>query len=144
MPPVPLPPGVESLVRRANPAVVASIRPDGSPHTAATWYDLDDDGRVLLNMDGSRLRLQFMRDNPAVALTILDSENWYRHVSLLGRIVEMADDERLADIDRLSVRYTGSPYANRDSPRVSAWMALDSWHGWDATGEIRTHADITA
>ena len=142
MPPTPLPPDVEALLRRPNPAVVASIRPDGSPHTAATWYLLEDDGRVLLNMDDSRLRLRFLRDNPAVALTVLDGEDWYRHVSLLGRVVEIAPDEGLAGIDRLARRYRGTPYRNRTSPRTNAWMEVDSWHGWDATGAIRTHAAI--
>ena len=54
----------------ANPAVVATLRPDGSPHTAATWY-LWDGANVLLNMDDSRLRLGFMRGDPRVALTAL-------------------------------------------------------------------------
>ena len=48
MPKPPLPPRVEALVRKPNPAVVASIRPDGTPHTAASWYDWED-GRVLLS-----------------------------------------------------------------------------------------------
>jgi len=143
MPPPPLPPSVEALVRRANPAVVASVRPDGTPHTAATWYDVEDDGRVLLNMDDSRLRLQFLRRDPAVALTILDSGSWYRHVSLLGRIVEIAPDADLAGIDRLSVRYMGAPYSDRTSPRTNAWMEVDSWHGWDFGRAILTHAGTT-
>jgi PPOX class probable F420-dependent enzyme len=144
MPPPPLPPRIEAIVRRANPAVVATLRPDGTPHTAATWYDLEDDGRVLLNMDNSRLRLRFLRQNPAVALTVLDAESWYRHVSLLGRIVEIADDEGLAGIDRLARRYVGSEYSNRTSPRTNAWMEVESWHAWDASGgRILTHADMT-
>jgi PPOX class probable F420-dependent enzyme len=142
MPPAPLPPALQAFVRRPNPAVVASVRPDGTPHTAATWYDLEDDGRVLLNMDDSRLRLRFLREDPAVALTILDSGNWYRHVSLLGRIVEIAPDDGLAGIDRLAVRYVGAPYSNRTSPRTNAWMAIDSWHGWDGGHAIVAHADV--
>jgi PPOX class probable F420-dependent enzyme len=140
MPPVPLPAGVERLVGRPNPAVVASTRADGTPHSAATWYDWED-GRVLLNMDGSRLRLRFLRHNPAVSLTILDDASWYRHITLVGRIEEMHDDEGLRDIDRLALRYTGSPYPDRDHRRVSAWVRVESWHGWDAAGAIATHAD---
>lgn len=140
IPPAPLPPGVEELVRRANPAVIASIRADGTPHTAATWYDWED-GRVLLNMDASRLRLRFLRRNPAVSLTILDDASWYRHITLVGRVGEMHDDPDLRDIDRLAVRYTGSPYPDRGHRRVSAWVDVTSWHGWDAAGTIATHAD---
>jgi predicted lysophospholipase L1 biosynthesis ABC-type transport system permease subunit len=46
-----------------------------------------------------------------------------------------------ADIDRLALRYTGSAYPERAHRRVSMWMAVDIWHGWDATGAIATHAD---
>src|SRR2546425_643708 len=85
----------------AAPAVIASLRRDGSPHTVATWYDWED-GRVLLNMDESRLRLRFMRRDRRVALTVLDEEGWHRHVSLLGRIVSLEEDLELRDIDRLA------------------------------------------
>ena len=57
VPPVPVPPEVEAFLARPNPAVVATLRPDGSPHTVPTWYDWED-GRALLNMDESRLRLR--------------------------------------------------------------------------------------
>lgn len=140
MPPTPLPPGVEALVRRPNPAVVASIRPDGTPHSAATWYDWEA-GRVLLSMDSSRLRLRFLRSNPAVSLTVLDGDSWYRHVTLVGRVQDLHDDEGLRDIDRLALRYTGATYPDRGHRRVSAWVTVRSWHGWDASGAIATHAD---
>src|SRR5689334_4025403 len=101
MPTPPLPPEVDELLRRPNPAVVATLRPDGSPHTVEPWHVWDGE-RVLLNMDESRARLGFMRRDPRVSLTVLDGESWYRQVTLLGRVVELLDDPELADIDRLS------------------------------------------
>jgi hypothetical protein len=35
------------------------------------------------------------------------------------------------DIDRLARRYTGNPFRRRDAQRVSAWIEVDRWHGWD-------------
>ena len=133
MPRLPLPPEVDEFLRRPNPAVVASLRPDGSPHTVATWY-LWDGARVLLNMDESRLRLRFMRRDPRVALTVLDEGSWYRHVSLLGRAVEIVDDDGLADIDRLSLHYSGEPFRDRESRRFSAWVEPTAWHAWEGSG----------
>jgi PPOX class probable F420-dependent enzyme len=133
MPRPPLPPDIDEFLRRPQPAVVASVRPDGSPHTVATWYAWDGD-RVLLNMDESRLRLQFMRDNPRVALTVLDGEGWYRHVSISGRIVSIDEDEGLRDIDRLALHYTGEPFRTRDRRRFSAWVEIERWHAWDGAG----------
>ena len=124
-----LPPELDDLLRRPNPAVVATLRPDGSPHAVATWY-LWDGRRVLLNMDESRARLRFMRRDPRVALTVLDGESWYRHVSLFGRVTELVDDGELADIDRLARHYTGEPFRDREHRRVSARVEVDSWHTW--------------
>ena len=120
-----------TFLRLPNPAVVATLRPDGSPHTVPTWYDWED-GRVLLNMEDTRLRLSYLRRDPRAALTVLGSgeDGWYRHVSLLGRVVSIADDESLEDIDRLALRYTGRPFRKRDMPRVSAWLEPERWHGW--------------
>ena len=129
MPGLPVPPEVDEFLSRPNPAVVATLRPDGSPHTAATWYDWED-GRVLLNMAETRLRLGFLRRDPRAALTVLDKGSWYRHVSLLGRVVSIEDDVDLADIDRLARRYTGRDYRSREQKRVSAWLEPDRWHGW--------------
>ena len=126
---MPVPPEVEELLRRPNPAVVATLRPDGSPHTVATWYDWEE-GLVLLNMDESRLRLRFLRRDPRAALTVLDTESWYAHVSLYGRVVRIEDDPDLADIDRLALRYTGRPFRTRDRKRVSAWLRPERWHAW--------------
>jgi PPOX class probable F420-dependent enzyme len=132
MPPTPVPAVVDEFLGRPNPAVVASLRRDGSPHTVATWYDWENGG-VLLNMDESRLRLRFMRRDPRVALTVLDEAEWYRHVSLLGRIVSLDEDVELRDIDRLALRYTGEPFRRRDRRRFSAWMRVEVWHGWEGS-----------
>ena len=133
MPTVPVPPDVDEFLSRANPAVIATLRPDGSPHTVPTWYDWED-GRVLLNMDESRLRLQFLRRDPRAALTVLDEHSWYSHISLIGRVVSIEDDPGLLDIDRLAVRYTGHPFRRRDAKRISAWLVPERWHGWSDAG----------
>lgn len=130
MPEAPVPPEVDAFLRKPNPALIATLRPDGSPHTVATWYDWDD-GRVLVNMDESRLRLRFMRGDPRVSLTVLDEASWYTHVSLLGRVVSLEEDRDLAGIDRLAIRYTGRPFSRRDAKRVNAWVEVERWHSWD-------------
>jgi len=129
MPRVPVPPEVDAFLTRPNPAVIATVSPGGAPHTAATWYDWEA-GRVLLNMDESRLRLAYMRSNPAVSLTVLGEDSWYAQVTLLGRIVSIEDDPHLIGIDRLSIRYQGKPFHRRDARRVTAWMAPERWSSW--------------
>jgi PPOX class probable F420-dependent enzyme len=137
MPKVPIPDEVSEFLSRPNPAIVATLRRDGSPHTVPTWYDWSD-GLVLLNMDETRLRLQHMRRDPRIALAVLDADSWYRHISLIGEVVSIEDDVDLADIDRLALRYTGRPFRTRDKRRVSAWMRPERWHGWSDRGAWRS------
>ncbi|MDT3725567.1 PPOX class F420-dependent oxidoreductase [Streptomyces sp. DSM 41972] len=127
----PLPPEAQELLRKPNPCVMATLRSDGSPVSTPTWY-LWEDGRVLINLDEGRVRLRHLRNDPRVTLTVLDSDDWYTHVTLIGRVAEMRDDEGLADIDRLSRHYGGGAYPNRERPRVSAWVEVERWHGWGA------------
>ncbi len=106
MPKPPLPPHLQEVLAKPNPAVIGTVRPDGTPNTVATWY-VWEDGRVLVNMDEGR-----------------------RHITLHGRAT-LQDDPDLADIDRIATHYTGSPYAQRDRGRVSAWIEVESWHAWN-------------
>ncbi|HUZ70742.1 MAG TPA: pyridoxamine 5'-phosphate oxidase family protein [Candidatus Saccharimonadales bacterium] len=130
MPKPPLPPELQDLLRAPNPCVVASIALDGELHTAATWYEWCDDGSVLLNMDGTRRRLEHLRRDARVALTMLDGKSWYRHVSLIGHVRELRRDPDLADIDRLAQHYTGVPYRDRTRESWTAIIDVLSWHGW--------------
>ncbi|WP_329254989.1 PPOX class F420-dependent oxidoreductase [Actinoallomurus sp. NBC_01490] len=125
----PLPESAVAMLKKANPAVIATLRSDGQPISTATWY-LWDDGRVLINMDEGRKRLDHIRGDDRVSLTVLDGDDWYSHVTLIGHVAETRADETLADIDRLSQQYTGQPYPQRDRGRVSAWIEIDRWHGW--------------
>lgn len=129
MPKPPLPVELDEFLTRANPAVIASLQPGGVPHTAATWY-LWEDGRVLVNMDEGRKRLEYLERDPHVSLTVLDGDDWYRHVTLRGRVATIEDDAGLRAIDRLSLHYTGAPYRRRERGRVSAWIDVESWHSW--------------
>ena len=130
MPAAPIPPEIEEFLRKPNPAVVATVRPDGSPHSVATWYDLVD-GLILLNMAATRARLGHIRRDPRVSLTVLDVDDWYTHVTLRGVIERLEDDPELADIDRLALRYQGHRFRNREAARVSAWMRCERWYRWD-------------
>jgi PPOX class probable F420-dependent enzyme len=129
MPKPPLPAELDELLTKPNPAVIATLKPDGAPHTVATWY-LWEDGRALVNMDEGRKRLEYLRADPRVSLTVFDGDQWYSHVSLRGRVVSLADDADKADIDRLSRHYRGQDYPDRERGRVSAWIEVDTWHAW--------------
>lgn len=130
MPKAPLSDAASELLAQPNPAVIAVVRPDGQPVSVATWYLVEDDGRVLVNMDEGRKRNEYMRAEPRVTLTALKDGEWYTHVSVQGRITEWREDPDFTDIDRLSKHYGGGAYPNRTRRRISALIEIDYWHGW--------------
>ena len=132
MPRPPLTEKAKTLLAQPNPAVIAVVRPDGQPVTVATWYLLEDDGRILVNMDARRKRNEYLRHDARVSLTALAAGAWYTHITVQGRVTQWRDDTDLADIDRLSRHYGRGPYGNRSRPRVSAYVEIDYWHGWGA------------
>ena len=125
----PLADDVRELLLKPNPAVMATVRKDGSPVTVPTWYLLVGD-RILLNLDKSRVRLQHIQRDPRVALSVMEAGNWTTHVSIQGRVVEIVDDPNLEGIDSLAQHYTGQDYFNREDPRVDAWVEIDRVHVW--------------
>ena len=135
MPEAPVPQSFVELLARPNPAVLSFVRFDGTPGSCAIWYGWRD-GRVLLTFDKKRKRLDFIRADPAVSVTVLDGRSWYRHLVLNGRVAELFDDEGLRRADELAQAYIGGPYPQRDAPRIYGWMHVDSWFYWDAHAEV--------
>jgi PPOX class probable F420-dependent enzyme len=138
MPKPPLPAQLDEFLSQPNPSVIATVQPDGSPHTAATWY-LWENGRVLVNMDEGRKRLEYIRNDPRASITVMGKDDWYHQVTLFGQVVEV-DEDAVDDIDRISRHYTGQPYSDRERGRVSAWIEVDSWYGW-AVSQFWTGSD---
>jgi PPOX class probable F420-dependent enzyme len=129
MPKPPLPRELDEFLAQPNPSVIATLEPDGSPNTVGTWY-LWEHGRVLVTMDEGRKRLEYLRRDPRVSITVLGKDDWYHHVSLRGRVVSLEEDSDLSVIDRIARHYTGQPYGDRERRRVSAWIEVDRWHSW--------------
>ena len=127
----PLTDDAKQMLGKPNPAVISTTRRDGQPVSSATWYLFRDD-HLLVNMDVGRKRLQHMRRDPRVSLTVIDGDDWYTHVTAIGHVTDIYDDDGLTDIDALSEHYQGKPYPDRDRPRVSALIAIDRVHGWGA------------
>lgn len=124
-----LPDHVVEFLRRPNPAVMAVVRDGVQPVSVATWYMLLGDS-VLVNMFEARRRLRHLRVAPHVSLTVLGADDWYRHVSLQGRVGRIVDDEDYADADLLSRHYIGAPHLPRAGRRVSVWIDVKTWHEW--------------
>jgi PPOX class probable F420-dependent enzyme len=129
VPAAPLPPELRRFIEKPRHAVVGTVRDDSAPVTTPCWYGIDDDDRLVISMGDDSHRLRHVQANPRVAITIL-GDDWYSHVSILGRAVELRPDPDLADIDELSQRYEGVPYEDRSYRGVTAFVEIERWHTW--------------
>jgi PPOX class probable F420-dependent enzyme len=111
---VELPLEVEELLRGRNFAHLASLLPDGSPHSVPVWVGVEDGRIAFFTGESSRKARNLERDG-RVALSVTDDRNPYRSAWIRGRIVERFTGDRAnAIVDRISTRYTGQPFPMRD------------------------------
>src|ERR1035438_1582808 len=101
---------VRELCQAANQAHVATVLPDGAPHSVPVWIGVEGERVVFFTGPGSR-KARNIADNPRVAISITDREQPFRMAMIRGRGVGRVEGE--ADwkiIDRVSAIYTGGPY----------------------------------
>ncbi len=133
MPSGPPPEHVQAFLRQPRPAIIGSLLADGSPSTVATWYLWLGGARLLLSTQKGGFRERNLGRDGRVALTVL-GEDWYDHVSLRGRVVEMRDDPDWADLDAVSQHYRGVPYPRDAGYHPSTVIVeVDGWHEFHST-----------
>jgi PPOX class probable F420-dependent enzyme len=105
--------GTRRLLDGPNMAHLATILPDGSPHSVPLWIGVEGDRLAFLTAPGSRKARNIERD-PRVSVSVTDREQPFAMAQVRGRVVERLDGtEAWTIIDRISVKYTGAPYPQR-------------------------------
>ena len=102
-----LTPGQASFLHeQPNIAVVAALRPDGTPHQTVTWIDYDSE-HVLVNLNTFRTKLRYLEADPRVSVLVLDRDDPLRRVRIDGRVVEITKDGAYEHIVRQAGVYLG-------------------------------------
>ena len=108
-----LPDDVRALFEGANYAHLATVLPSGAPHSVPVWTGIEGEHIVFFTQPASRKARNLERD-PRVAFSITDHDQPYRMAQVRGKVVGTVEgDEALEIIDRLAVKYTGSPFPMR-------------------------------
>ncbi|MFN8132866.1 MAG: PPOX class F420-dependent oxidoreductase [Solirubrobacteraceae bacterium] len=106
-------PDVRALLEAPNFVHVATLMPDGSPHSVAVWAGLEAGRPYFFTQPASQKARNLGRD-PRIAMSVVDRENPYRTGRLRGRVGDTVEGEAaLALIDRLSRAYTGQDFPMR-------------------------------
>ena len=108
-----LTPLARELLAGRNMAYLATVLPDGGPHSVPIWIDLEGD-RIRFITSPSTVKARNIARDPRVAISLTESGNDYRMAAVRGRVVEVIDgDPAWEIIDRIATKYTGGPYSER-------------------------------
>jgi PPOX class probable F420-dependent enzyme len=114
-----LDPDVRRVLDGTAIAHLATVLPDGSPHSVPVWIGTHGDRIVFLTGPGSRKARNLRRD-PRVAVSVTPADNPFEPVVVRGRVVEWIEGDAAWEIiDRLAMKYIDAPYS-RDVQRVVA------------------------
>ncbi len=90
-------------------AHMATVLPSGAPLVAPVWVEREGD-LVLIGTGEGTQKAKNTRDEPRVALSIVDLDNPYIQLQLRGRIVDRRPDDDFAGMDRIARKYTSEPF----------------------------------
>lgn len=89
---------------------VATLLPDGGPHTVPVWVGVEGDRLAFFTATDSR-KDKNLRADPRVALSVTDPEKPLDMAFVRGRAVERIDgDAAMPIVDRIARLYTGKAY----------------------------------
>lgn len=124
-----LDPDLKAFATGKNFAALTTLMPDGQPQTQLMWVHADDE-HVLINTEVGRQKFRNVEADPRVTVTVFDASNPYRYVEARGRVVgTVGGADARTNIDELSEKYTGGPYANPiGTDRVVLQVAVERIH----------------
>jgi PPOX class probable F420-dependent enzyme len=110
---------LKKLIDRPNFAHLATLMPDGSPHSAPVWIARDGD-LVLICTEATSLKGKNTQRDSRLSISVVDFRDPYIVAQMRGRVIERRPDPQLKYYDLMSQKYIGKPwpYRNEASPIV--------------------------
>lgn len=93
------------LLDGRNFAMVATLGPDGQPHSSVVWIDRDGD-TVVFSLTADKQKARNLARDPRVSVSLFDLKNPYHSVEIRGT-VELVEDPGKSLPERLSQKYLG-------------------------------------
>lgn len=101
------------LLEGPNFAHLATLGPDGEPHSVPVWAAMEGDRVVFFTQPSSQKAKNVERD-ARVAISVVDFEQPYRGGWVRGRVVATREGEAALEVmDRMAQQYTGEPFPMR-------------------------------
>ena len=126
-----LPQSVKKLLQDKSYGHVVTVNAEGKPQVTMVWMDVDGDD-VMFNTAEGRLKLQNLRRNPHITVSVQDRNEpqLYAVVHGKARVTETGADEH---IDKLAKRFLGAdkyPFRQPGEKRVIVRISVDRIGGF--------------
>ncbi len=119
-----LDPELQELLDGSPIAHVATLLPDGSPHSVPVWIGTHQGHVVIMTGPGSQKARNLRRD-PRIAISLATPDNPYAPVALRGSVVEWLDgEEGWTVVDQIAQKYIHASYG-REQDRVVGVIEID-------------------
>jgi len=109
---IPLSNEIRVLLDAPNFTHLATLMPDGSPHSVPVWVGREADRILICTGEGS-LKAKNTRRDPRVALSLVNFHNPYEEAQLRGHVVERRPDGDFCHMDLISHKFTGKRFPFR-------------------------------
>jgi PPOX class probable F420-dependent enzyme len=99
-----------ALFAGPNIAHIATVLPDGGPHSVPMMMDIEGEYLAFFTSPNSRKGRNLLGDD-RIAISVTDRENLVRSALVRGRVVKrIGGDAGWEIVDRIFAKYTGGPY----------------------------------
>ncbi|MGE5286057.1 MAG: PPOX class F420-dependent oxidoreductase [Micromonosporaceae bacterium] len=93
------------IIDGVNPAVLATVNPDGSPQTSVVWVGRDGDD-LLISTAAGRRKEKNLRREPRASVSIFDKHDPLQYIEVRG-VAAVSEDIGRALAVSLAERYEG-------------------------------------
>ncbi|MCI0351697.1 MAG: PPOX class F420-dependent oxidoreductase [Acidobacteriales bacterium] len=115
---------VKRLLDGRNFAHLATLMPDGSPHSAPVWVGREGE-RIIICTEENSVKGRNTHRDPRVALSITDMKDPYSEAQLRGRVVERRRDTGFKHLDAISKKYVGKSWPYREEIPLALVIEID-------------------
>ena len=99
---------ISKLFSGRNLVFIATLSKDNSPHLTPVWADMDEkEELVLINSFEGSAKVRNVRRDPRVALSIVETHNTYKMVSMKGKVVDITMNDADNHLHKLAKKYLG-------------------------------------
>ena len=124
---------MQAFVQEPLPALVGTVRKNGSAQLNPLWFEYKD-GSFWINGGTNRGWFKHLERDPRITLLLIDPQNMFRWAQIEARMTRWEEDPGGDHINHLSHRYFGRDYQNPRTGRIKIQLeplritgSVDGW-----------------